>query len=62
MNTPRSVQDWFQLIQTMDDTKLARELLGGLIAYGGKPYRSDIENLLALITAVRLDQMVKEAP
>ena len=26
----RSVQEWFQIIQTMDDRKLAEELLGNL--------------------------------
>lgn len=55
----RSVQEWFQLIQTMDDSKLVVELLGNLQSYQGL-YGKDREQVLALFTAIRLDQMAKE--
>ncbi len=55
----RSVQEWFQIIQTMDDRKLAEELLGNLQSYQGL-YGKDREQVLALFTAIRLDQMAKE--
>jgi hypothetical protein len=58
----RDVKEWFQMIQTMDDKKLAQHLLGDLRAYRNHSQweGQDIEQVLAIFTAIRLDQMTKE--
>ena len=64
--TARTVQDWFQFIQDgNDDGKLVRQVLAELSDEyqwdrPGRESNEKLQYLLNLITAVRLDQMVKE--
>jgi hypothetical protein len=57
--TARSVQDWFKFIQENDDDNIVRELLL-LFATPEEQRKKDHQQVLNLITALRLDQMARE--
>lgn len=57
----RSVIDWFRAIEeSSDDLVVARLLFANLIGYQGNPYRSDLEQMINLMAALRMDQINKE--
>jgi hypothetical protein len=54
----RSVQEWFLLLQEKNDLAIAKQVAAELPSFTTP--RGDHEHLLALFTAIRLDQMAKE--
>jgi len=56
--TVRQIPEWFEMIQKEGDLKIATRLVEELDKAPANSRK--IENVLCLITAIRLDQMSKE--
>jgi hypothetical protein len=56
--TVRTVTEWFQFVQgSKSDLNLARKFFAELDSH---PSKDELQQLVALFTAIRLDQMTKE--
>jgi hypothetical protein len=59
--TPRTVTEWFELVTLREDLDLVRKAIRELDSPDWPPIDGPREeHLLALLTAIRLDQMARE--